>query len=74
MDTCCSCLGRSFWEGRCDWCIANPEILPLFDYQQLARSVQIEGEKALDEIVTNAAIELGYQAGKHVAELAKENL
>lgn len=64
----CECALRSFWDGPCGWCIANPEVLPPLDYQQLARNAQFKFQECIDKIVTDAAIELGYQAGQHVAE------
>jgi hypothetical protein len=68
----CGCSLRSFWEGPCDWCKANPPPpeKPL-TWADMVRSARIENERLIDEIVNQCAAELGFAAGQQVAKIVE---
>ena len=69
----CSCAGRSFWEGPCEWCTAHPKVREPLDYEEMHRQVRFAVRAAIDEVVCQAARELGYSAGLMVAGLPPED-
>jgi hypothetical protein len=69
----CSCAGRSFWEGECEWCHAHPAPRqPIENYADYTNFSSIISVSSIDDPVALAAKELGYRAGLSVQRLVSE--
>lgn len=75
----CSCSGRSFWEGPCDWCSTHSRecgcpysksctctVLGYADYSSFSSFAL---SSSIDESITNVANEMAHRAGRSVSEL-----
>lgn len=65
----CTCAGRSFWEGQCEWCARQPKSQEILGYADYTSFSAIATAAAIDDIVSNAAKELGEAAGQHISAL-----
>jgi len=80
VETCCSCSGRSFWEGACDYCHENVMecgcnrtkgcTCKVLDYRDYASFSMVSVNESIDRMVSDAAAELSRQAGLSIRELA----
>jgi hypothetical protein len=69
----CSCAGRSFWEGLCDWCHAFPRPCPLLNWDDYNRAVRIQVDECIDKILDRASIELGWSAACYINGFRPDN-
>lgn len=77
--TSCSCSGRSFWEGRCEYCQAHKLVCgcdrtkgctcPVLSYADYSNFSQFALIASMDETVMQCAKELGEAAGRDIAAL-----
>ena len=66
----CTCSARSFWEGRCDYCMAHLGTEePIKSYADYSNFSDMQLNAALDDIISNTAKELGEAAGRDIAAL-----
>jgi hypothetical protein len=71
-ETVCSCSGRSFWEGPCDYCRAHPAPPSTLGYADYSSFSKVAVDAEIDDVVSQTAMELGRQAGLSIRQLERE--
>jgi hypothetical protein len=69
VETCCSCSGRSFWEGECDYCTAHPRPRPLLTWVDYQNFSSFSVACSIDPKVADASSHFADSAARGIKEL-----